>query len=302
MSYHILHLLSPELHIRLDKERIHILNRETNQEEFVPLEDVAVIICASPDANFTAGALRRMAEMNVPLLITNQKFEPCAISLPYYRPTNTEVLRAQLIWKKEWRNQIYALLISSKIQNQAAVAKENKQLFLELHQLAKECSGNKVMPAEVSAAKKYWDWFVPLLSQGKEKGRHPQARQGINGMLDWGYAILTTAILRSLAAHGFIAAIGIHHKERADSFPLAYDLVEPLRPWMDLQLRTFIQKGGAVGDMNFWGPEASKIFTQEIFFAKQKVRFLYAIDLYVESFAKALLTDKPEFLQIPMIE
>ena len=44
-------------------------------------------------------------------------------------------------------------------------------------------------------------------------------------MLDYGYAILRTAVLRSLAAHGFIAAIGIAHAPKAGSFALADDFV-----------------------------------------------------------------------------
>ncbi len=44
-----------------------------------------------------------MAELNVLLLICNEKFEPCAITLPYYRPTNTELLRRQIEWTPEWK-------------------------------------------------------------------------------------------------------------------------------------------------------------------------------------------------------
>ena len=62
-------------------------------------------------------------------------------------------------------------------------------------------------------------------------------------MLDYGYAIVRTAVLRSLAAHGFIGAIGIAHTPKAGSFALADHLVEPLRPWIDRELRQFVQGG-----------------------------------------------------------
>ena len=76
-----------------------------------------------------------------------------------------------------------------------------------------------------------------------EKRRVPGTREGVNGMLDYGYAILRTAVLRSLAAHGFIAAIGIAHAAKAGSFALADDVMEPLRPWIDRELRQFVQGG-----------------------------------------------------------
>ena len=59
------------------------------QPQTVPLADVAVIVCATRDTEFSSSSLRRMAELNVLLLVCNEKFEPCAITLPYYRPTNT---------------------------------------------------------------------------------------------------------------------------------------------------------------------------------------------------------------------
>ena len=74
---------------------------------------------------------------------------------------------------------------------------------------------------------------MPRLSEWQEtdeKRRVPGTREGVNGMLDYGYAILRTAVLRSLAAHGFIAAIGIAHTAKAGSFALADDVMEPLAP------------------------------------------------------------------------
>lgn len=289
--------------MRLDKERLHIRNIEEETGKFVPLEDVAVIVCASPDMTVTAGALRRMAELNIPLLITNSRFEPCSISLPYYRPTHTEVLRAQLNGKEEWEKEIHRKLMTAKIKNQAAVAKENKSLSLRLKGLAGEClQGGNPMAKEVSAAKNYWGWLIPLLSNDGETGRVSQSRKGINGMLDYGYAVLTSAALRSLAAHGFIAAIGIHHKERADNFPLAHDIVEPLRPWMDRNLKEHLENWGITGDMKTWGPQAASLLTRQICMGGESLRFLYAIDRYIQSFADCLLKQKTDFLTIPMLD
>lgn len=289
--------------MRLDKERLHIRNIEEETEQFVPIEDVAVIVCASPDMTVTAGALRRMAELNIPLLITNSRFEPCSISLPYYRPTHTEVLRAQMNGKKEWKKEIHRKLISAKIKNQAAVAKGNESLSRRLKGLAGDClQGADPMAKEVSAAKNYWGWLIPLLSNGDETGRVSQSRKGINGMLDYGYAVLTSAALRSLAAHGFIAAIGIHHKERADNFPLAHDIVEPLRPWMDGELKKHLQNGAAPGDMKAWASLAAGLLTKEVRLGKERLRLLYAIDRYIQSFADCLLKQKTDSLTIPMLD
>jgi CRISPR-associated protein Cas1 len=141
---------------------------------------------------------------------------------------------------------------------------------------------------------------LPRLSK-EETRRIPGTRQGVNGMLDYGYAIVRTAVLRSLAAHGFIAAIGIAHAAKAGSFALADDLMEPLRPWLDRELFKHLEKGNEVGKMEDWIPVAAGLLAKEVPMSKTKVRFLPAIDLYVQSFATASLARAPFPLRIPII-
>src|SRR5690606_28898373 len=116
-----------------------------------------------------------------------------------------------------------------------------------------------------------------------ENRRVPGTREGVNGMLDYGYAILRTAVLRSLAAHGFIAAIGIAHAAKAGSFALADDLMEPLRPWIDRELREFLKDGPR--PMQDWMKQSVTVLQAEVRMGKMKVRLLNAVDLYVQSFA-----------------
>jgi len=144
--------------------------------------------------------------------------------------------------------------------------------------------------------------LLPRLSewqQTDEKRRIPRSREGVNGMLDYGYAILRTAVLRSLAAHGFIAAIGIAHASKAGSFALADDLMEPLRPWIDRELRHFVQ--GGPRPMEEWMRQAVSVLQLELSISNAKVRLLSAIDLYVQSFATAALSRVPLPLKIPLL-
>ena len=358
MSYHILHLLSHHLRVRVKLDQLHVADREAGTERTVPLTDIAVIVCAAPDASFTAGALRRMAELNVLLIICNEKFEPCALTLPYYRATNTELLRRQVEWTREWKTALWRQIITAKVRNQAAVVSHLKRAHDVLSEIANRCesvaqpvecgdssplsppgdlspgaagqvpppkSGDKSPHSKVSlasitasrrdefrsytpeacesrAARHYWKHLLPRLSewqQTDEKRREPGTRDGVNGMLDYGYAILRTAVLRSLAAHGFIAAIGIAHAAKAGSFALADDVMEPLRPWIDRELREFVQ--GGPRPMPEWMKQAVKVLALEVTMGRARVRLLNAIDLYVQSFATATLTRAEGPLRIPML-
>lgn len=351
MSYHILHLLSHHLRVRLKLDQLHIEDRENGTERTVPLADVAVIVAAAPDLSVTAGALRRMAELNVLMLVCNEKFEPCVLTLPYYRATNTELLRRQIEWTPQWKESLWRQVITAKVRNQATNLSHLKRAHTVLDEIAKRCANPNPVAAsrqsaadiqpddavneemrrsaeaplrpslatltaskraaflsdspaahESRAARHYWKHLLPRLSEtisSGEKRRIPGTREGVNGMLDYGYAILRTAVLRSLAAHGFIAAIGIHHAAKAGSFALADDLMEPLRPWTDRELRQFLQ--GGERPMKEWMAQVVQVLACEVLMGKTKMRFLNAIDLYVQSFADATLMRTNHQLKIPML-
>lgn len=347
MSYHILHLLSHNLRVRLKLDQLHITDTEKGTERTVPLADVAVIVAAAQDMSVTTGALRRMAELNVLLLVCNEKFEPCALTLPYYRATNTELLRRQIEWTPEWKEKMWRQIITAKVRNQATNLAHLKRAHVVLSEIAERCANPPLVAADVRrlasdsredqslvtsaatvkkslasvtpgrraglhlntpdacesrAARHYWKHLLPRLSewqQTHEKHRVPGTREGVNGMLDYGYAILRTVVLRSLAAHGFIAAIGIAHSPKAGSFALADDLMEPLRPWIDRSLRIFLQ--GGLRPMPEWMREAVNVLQLEIKIGSAKVRLLNAVDLYVQSFATAALSRAPLPLKIPLL-
>jgi CRISPR-associated protein Cas1 len=264
------------------------------------------------------------------MIVCNEKFEPCALTLPYYRATNTELLRRQIEWTPEWKTQMWRQIITAKIRNQAANLAHLKRAHTVLEEIARRCELGKQCSrqdkefkpslatitaskraafmsdspdaSESRAARHYWKHLLPRLSEWQEteeKRRTPGTREGVNGMLDYGYAIIRTAVLRSLAAHGFIGAVGLAHSPKAGSFALADDLVEPLRPWIDRELRRFVQ--GGKRPMEEWMRQAVSVLQLDVAIAKTKVRLLNAIDIYVQSFAAASLLRAPLPLKFPML-
>ena len=52
-------------------------------------------------------------------------------------------------------------------------------------------------------------------------------------MLNYGYSILRAATARALLGSGLLPNFGIFHKSRYNAFPLADDVMEPYRPYVD---------------------------------------------------------------------
>lgn len=333
MSHHIVHLLSPHLRVRMRLDQLHILDREKDVEKSVPLRDIAVIICAAPDASFTAASLRRAAELGVLVLICDEKFRPVCLTIPYYQATTSDLPRRQASWPGEWKAEQWRTVIAAKVANQSALLeKVSPKTAALLHEISVKCAREPLPSAEAAhrpgkmlagitasqrdafrswspaacesrAARLYWRSLFPVLDPA-EKVREGGTRMGINGMLDYGYAVVRTAVLRSLAAHGFIAALGIQHTTKPGAQPLADDLMEPLRPFSDLALLKFMTENRSWPDsheerMKLWIPHASAVLTQTLVIHGANIRLLNAVDLYVQSFAKAC--HKPHPLAIPRL-
>ena len=54
-----------------------------------------------------------------------------------------------------------------------------------------------------------------------------------NNLLNYGYTVLRAAVARSLMGSGLFPAFGIFHRNRYNAFPLADDVMEPYRPFVD---------------------------------------------------------------------
>lgn len=324
MSQHIIHLLSHDLRVRCELDRLIIRNRTSAEEKVVPLQDIAIIIAAAPDFSVTGVSLRRMAELGVLLLICNERFEPACLNVPYHRGTDTHLLRKQVEWLHVWKRAQWRQIITTKIEHQAMVLSpiaERGAYILKV--IAERCTTgtDESAPVDLSkvtvsqreglhattpeacesrAARNYWQQLIPRLAalQGtQERRRDPGTRDGVNGMLDYGYAIVRTAVLRSLAAHGFIAALGIAHTAKAGSYALADDLMEPLRPFIDMALWRLLQTGPQT--MQTWVPKAAAVLTETVKMGGANLRLINAVDLYIQSFANATLHGTTGMLRIP---
>lgn len=77
------------------------------------------------------------------------------------------------------------------------------------------------------AAKMYWTQLFGKDFKRDRDGCFP------NPLLNYGYSILRAATARALLGSGLLPNLGIFHKSRYNAFPLADDVMEPYRPYVD---------------------------------------------------------------------
>ena len=194
----------------------------------VPVEDIGYVILENQEISITMPLLNALADNNAAVIVCSDRFMPNAMLMNLdANSTQGESFRAQLSAKEPLKKNIWKQIVEAKIRNQAAL----------LHKLGKD--GDVLKPyyknvksgdsdnREGVAAKLYWDELFDGQFMRFRTGPSP------NEMLNYGYTVLRAAVARSLTGSGLLPAIGIFHRNRYNAFPLADDVMEPYRPFVD---------------------------------------------------------------------
>ena len=147
---------------------------------------------------------------------------------------------------------------------------------------------------EAQGAQRYW----PLLF-GKDF-RRDRAADGVNALLNYGYAIVRAAAACAIMASGLIPTLEVFHKNRSNPFCLADDLMEPYRPLVDWQIKTMIIDLERVPSLDERPTRAAllSLFNETILVGDRKAPLLLAIEASAASLARAL-TGEDRTLSLP---
>ncbi|MCX7625572.1 MAG: type II CRISPR-associated endonuclease Cas1 [Candidatus Sumerlaeaceae bacterium] len=204
------------------------LKREGKIVEQIPIIDLGVLIVDTPNATFTNSALVEIAVGGGLVILCGADHLPATYVLPVVGNT-MQVARklAQLQLSQRARNRVWQQLVRAKIFNQAVATpcEQTRSLLLEL---VKRVETGDRKNVEARAARAYWSTW--LGGQPFERDRHGDPP---NNLLNYGYMVLRGVVARALCAAGLDCSFGVHHVGRLAGFPLADDMMEPLRPWVD---------------------------------------------------------------------
>lgn len=206
-----------------------IRTRETpNAQKSVPVEDIGFVVLEHQQTSVTLPLLNALSDNNAAVIFCGDNRMPNAMLLNLdSNTTQGESYRDQIEASEPLKKGIWKQIVEAKIRNQAAL----------LNKLGRD--GNKLKPhymnvrsadadnREGIAARIYWtELFGPGFIRSRE-GLPP------NPLLNYGYTILRAAVARALMGSGLLPAFGIFHRNRYNCFPLADDLMEPYRPYVD---------------------------------------------------------------------
>jgi len=126
------------------------------------------------------------------------------------------------------------------------------------------------------------------------------ADDGINAALNYGYAILRSAVCKTLCAYGYNSVLGIHHIGEANPFNLADDMMEPLRPLVDYwadrnheDITDFLSRSQR--------NELAALVNETVRQGNRKMLVRNAVDDFVRSLTTAITKNDPALLVPPAI-
>ena len=221
-------LLTSPVALSLKYGQLVITSKEEDKSLTRPIEDIGFVVIDNPMISLTVPLLNELCKNNVAVIFCDNKQMPQSMLMPLEaNSTLQESYRFQLDASIPLKKQMWKQLVEAKIKNQAAlldrVGKEGNELRPFYMNVKSGDSDNR----EGAAAHIYW----PRLFDGGFK----RDREGVppNAFLNYGYSVLRAAVARAIVGSGLFPAFGIFHRNRYNAFPLADDLMEPYRPFVD---------------------------------------------------------------------
>jgi len=267
---------------------------EQEKTAYVPFEDIAIIVLNHREIQLTHPVLSACADYGIGLYATGDNHQPNGVFLPFLAHSRTtRLMRRQMDIPRPLAKQGWANIVRRKIENQTAVLRFCAKNGVDrMDSYSRRVRSGDQENLEGQAAAFY---FTQLFGQGFYRAEERWA----NAALDYGYAVLRGAIARGLVAHGMHPPIGLFHASEQNAFNLAYDLIEPFRPLVDLH----VAKHPAMteGDLSSQDKAALvALLNVDVGMPQGKMSALSAIEYAVESLARLFEQGDSE-LELPTL-
>lgn len=211
-----------------DKQLVVSFKELPDEKRTIPIEDIGFVLINHPMVSISMPLLNELASNNIAVVFCDEKGLPQSMLLNFdSNLTQGKIISEQLVAGEVLKKNLWKQIIVSKIKNQSLLLNKLGLDGEPLKPLYMNVKSGDSDNKEGIAARLY---FKTLF--GKEFTRDRNAG-GINAFLNYGYAILRAATVRAALSSGLFPALGIFHHHRSNAFPLADDIMEPFRPFVD---------------------------------------------------------------------
>lgn len=224
--------------LSMKNAQLVVENHETAEIKTVPIEDIGVVLIENQMVTFTIPAMNAMVENNCAVIFCDGKHMPVSMLMNLdSNSVQSETYRFQVEASQPLKKNLWKQVVEAKIRNQSSLLRELGKDGDVLKPYYSNVKSGDVDNREGIAARVYWDMLFDGSFQRDRDGEGP------NALLNYGYAILRAGMARAIMGSGLFPAFALFHKNRYNAFPLADDLMEPYRPYVDQIVYSLYQDG-----------------------------------------------------------
>ncbi len=230
--------------LSLKDHQIVITFKDNGNTVTRPIEDIGFVIIENQQVSISVPLINELADNNVSVMFCDKKLMPHTMLMTLEgNTTQQESYKYQLEVSVPTKKNVWKQLVESKIKNQASLLNllgKNGDALKPYYQNVKSGDTDN---REGAAAREYWSQMFDEGFRREREGVPP------NSLLNYGYTILRAAVARALVGSGLYPAFGVFHRNRYNAFPLADDVMEPYRPFVD-EIVYHLYYDGAVTELN----------------------------------------------------
>ena len=215
-----------------------VVTESGDQIGMVPMDDVAAVVANAHGLTYSNNLLVKLSERGIPVVLCGANHMPAAIVWPVdAHHIQTGRMNDQVSASLPLKKRLWAQVVRAKILAQGATLASTGAPHGGFYLLSRKVRSGDPANVEAEAARRYW----PLL-MGAEFRRDKDGG-GVNGMLNYGYAVLRAGIARAVMAAGLHPSFGLMHSNRSNPMVLVDDLMEPFRPTVDREVWRLVKAG-----------------------------------------------------------
>jgi CRISPR-associated protein Cas1 len=263
----------------------------------LPIEDVAWMVIDTPQVSLSTALLSACMDAGMVIITTDRTHTPSGMMLPFHRHhRQAEIAAMQVAISEPLKKRIWQTVVQGKIANQADALEAVGQDASALRAMMRLVGSGDSENVEARAARAYWPrLFIDFIRDDANDKR--------NALLNYGYAVVRSAVARALVASGLLPAFGVNHASITNAFNLADDMVEPFRPFVDRVVWTLTEQG-RTGKGTTSVEERrtlASLLTAEARVGVEKVTLLIATERIAESLVRAMEMGSAPLLLLPRL-
>ena len=276
------HVINGQLEVALEEGTVHI-----------PLEDIEIVLCFGAKIRFSTMALGELNKAGITVVGFDKNHLPETLIEPYFpNQRHSSLLKKQILWSEDFKNQIWNKIIRQKIDNSSRnLAILGLECVKEIENFIIQVQDGDKDNIEAQSASAYFQFY--------HKGLNRRNDDPVNSALNYGYAIVRSYIIKALISTGFHCALGINHHNEYNNFNLADDLIEPWRAMVD---QLAYEDVGADTNLSIKQRRAlTGVLHRLCKIDGKMMNISTGIELMVDSFRNAVVENQAELLKLPML-